>query len=176
MKTDAVEEFLNRGGKIQTLHYEGQWKDLKEMQKVSEEELKQFYKSPEWKSVRDEVYKTLTHFCPICGSEKNLVVDHINPVRYFWEQRLNKDNLQILCNNCNLEKKSVLNWSIEWHVKNKEALSNDRKDLQKKIYSKTKKSRLNEDVKKRKKRTEKLSKSQKRALLENSYPEKFLKG
>ena len=103
-KKETVEEFLQRGGKIQTLPYERQRKELRNLQEVSDEKLKEFYKSPEWKTLRNDVYKKLTHFCPVCGSENNLVIDHINPVRYFWNQRLDENNLQILCDDCNLEK------------------------------------------------------------------------
>ena len=64
----------------------------------------------------------MTPFCPVCGSENDLVVDHINPVRYFWEQRLDKKNLQLLCNDCNLEKTSMVGWTLEFHLKNKNRL------------------------------------------------------
>ena len=30
-----------------------------------------------------------------------MVADHINPVRFFWDQRLDENNLQILCRRCN---------------------------------------------------------------------------
>jgi hypothetical protein len=55
-------------------------------------------------------------------------------VRYFWEQRLDEENLQILCNDCNLEKGSKINWTKEWHIKNKDILAQD-KVLVEKIYT-----------------------------------------
>lgn len=94
--------------------------------KEFEKKLHSFYNSKEWKELREEVKKELTPMCPVCGSENNLHVDHINPIRHFFEERLNKDNLQILCGDCNLEKGSMLNWSLEWHIKNKKRLENQR--------------------------------------------------
>lgn len=121
-KTETVEEFLARGGSITTKSPQNQTKILREKQVVSNEEIRAFYQTQEWKQVRNEVRKEMTPFCPVCGSEEELVVDHINPVRYFWEQRLDKKNLQILCNDCNLEKTSMIGWTLQFHLENKKRL------------------------------------------------------
>lgn len=94
--------------------------------KEFENKLHDFYNSKEWKDLRKQVKKEMTPMCPVCGSENNLHVDHIRPIRYFFEERLNKDNLQILCGDCNLEKGSMLNWSLKWHIDNKNMLKNER--------------------------------------------------
>ena len=94
---------------------------------LTEEQIKNFYKSNNWNTVKKTAWRSLSHFCPVCGSEENLVVDHIKPIRYFWEDRLNPDNLQLLCNDCNLEKGSKENWTLEWHIKNKSTLEWERK-------------------------------------------------
>lgn len=122
VKIETVEEFLARGGKIQTEVKRDDPGEPDLIQLISDSEIKKFYNSKEWKELRNNAYKQLTHFCPICGTEEKLVVDHINPVRFFWEQRLDIDNLQILCDECNLEKGSMVGWSIEYHLKNQSEL------------------------------------------------------
>ena len=118
---ESVAEFLSRGGKIQTV-------DIPK-QIVSEKELKSFYQSKDWLEARKQVLSELTHMCPVCGSENHLVVDHIKPLRYFWDLRLDNDNLQILCNDCNIEKSSIPNWTLKFHIKNKIGLESQRKSL-----------------------------------------------
>jgi 5-methylcytosine-specific restriction endonuclease McrA len=108
------------------LHIIGGPPDKNIMQKVSDKEIKKFYSSNEWKTLREEKYKEFFHFCRVCGSEENLVVDHVKPVRYHWDERLNEDNLQILCSDCNLEKSSIVNWTLEYHLKNKKKLEEQR--------------------------------------------------
>lgn len=81
-----------------------------------EKQLKEFYSSKQWKDIRKTAYESLTHCCPVCWAETDLVVDHIKPVRHFWDERLNPDNLQLLCRSCNEEKGSMLNWNIDWHL------------------------------------------------------------
>ena len=48
--------------------------------------------------------------CQACGARKSdgvkLVVDHIKPVRHYWHLRFAGDNLQVLCEPCNLGKGS----------------------------------------------------------------------
>jgi len=128
---ETVEEFLTRGGKIQTtavakeiikpLRIPNDYSD-----KEFENKLHEFYNSKEWKELRSSVKKELTNMCPVCGSEDNLVAEHIKPVRHFWKERLNRENIQLLCHDCNLEKGSMLNWTLEWHLRNKKSLSIER--------------------------------------------------
>ncbi len=71
-----------------------------------------FYKTKEWKQLREQViqeYRANNQlFCIACGTIEKLVVDHINPVKKFWDQRLERTNLHILCNDCNLGKGSEI--------------------------------------------------------------------
>lgn len=63
-----------------------------------------FYRSWEWKELR---YKVLKHYgrkCMCCGETKRVVVDHIKPRRRYPELALKFDNLQVLCNDCNMGK------------------------------------------------------------------------
>jgi len=94
--------------------------------KEFEKTLHDFYNSKEWKKIRNEFKKHMTQMCSVCCSEDRLVVDHIRPVRYYWNERLNDSNLQMLCGDCNKEKGSILGWTVKWHEKNKESLSQNR--------------------------------------------------
>lgn len=120
VKTETVEEFLARGGKVNQAPVRV---EVNYDNKLFEKQLHDFYQSKEWKELRNSVKEELTPMCIVCGAEEELHVDHINPVRFFWEQRLCRDNLQILCKDCNLEKGSIKNWNLEWHIKNKGFLS-----------------------------------------------------
>jgi len=93
---------------------------------VSYKKGKQFYESISWKRLRKEFYESIPEEdkkCECCGwnygrkKNKNvsnkdrltyLCVDHKLPVRKFWEKRLDKSNLQVLCNNCNESKGNEL--------------------------------------------------------------------
>jgi 5-methylcytosine-specific restriction endonuclease McrA len=46
----------------------------------------------------------------IPGNGIRLVVDHIKPIGEFWDLRLDPDNVQILCNDCNMGKG---NWLVK---------------------------------------------------------------
>lgn len=67
----------------------------------------EFYKSPEWKACRKEFLEGKTLECACCkedlssANRSKLNVDHIKPLRYYWDLRLDHQNLQILCNVCN---------------------------------------------------------------------------
>lgn len=69
---------------------------------------KDFYKTQAWKTIRYEVLKESNGRCSLCGrSAKDgvvLQVDHIIPLSVDWNLRLNKDNLQVLCDDCNMGK------------------------------------------------------------------------
>lgn len=72
---------------------------------VSEERLDNFYKSFQWRRARYEALDKNDGRCECCGRSKHegiyLCVDHIKPLRYNWKLRIDPDNLQILCNECN---------------------------------------------------------------------------
>lgn len=80
-----------------------------------------FYKTKEWKELRKLFLSQQTELkCKCCGIEvvnapkiadipehqgKEVAnVDHILPVRYYWDDRLSIDNLQLLCKSCNKRK------------------------------------------------------------------------
>jgi len=67
-----------------------------------------FYKSEEWKVLRDDfILKHDTGKCINCGviwgtmDESKINVDHIHPIKFNWERRLDPTNLQLLCEACN---------------------------------------------------------------------------
>lgn len=76
----------------------------------------EFYKSRDWRKVRYEVLREQKGRCQCCGrSAKDgviLHVDHIIPLSKDWSKRLDKNNLQVLCEDCN-EGKSNTD-SIRW--------------------------------------------------------------
>lgn len=69
---------------------------------------KDFYKSLSWRQLRYDVLKESNGRCCLCGrSAKDgvvLHVDHIIPLSVDWEKRLDKNNLQVLCEDCNMGK------------------------------------------------------------------------
>lgn len=72
------------------------------------EKSKDFYKSLSWRQLRYDVLKESNGRCCLCGrSAKDgvvLHVDHIIPLSVDWEKRLDKNNLQVLCEDCNMGK------------------------------------------------------------------------
>lgn len=82
-------------------------------QQVSDEDIEKFYKSFEWKRLRYEALRKYGARCSCCGAKPEtnndieIRVDHIKPIRFYWEKRLDIDNLQVLCNCCNWGKGSL---------------------------------------------------------------------
>lgn len=75
-----------------------------------------FYKSLEWKRLRYEVLRESRGYCSICGRDVRhgaiLHVDHIIPLSKDWTLRLDKNNLQVLCEDCNMGKLNTD--AIDW--------------------------------------------------------------
>ncbi len=75
-----------------------------------------FYSSPEWRALRYKVLDTYGNRCMACGrSPRNRVVihvDHILPRSIYPEVALIFENMQILCEDCNMGKsnKFETNW------------------------------------------------------------------
>jgi len=75
-----------------------------------------FYKSDEWKDLRYRAFKFYGNKCACCGRGPEdgviLNVDHIIPLSMNWNKRLDINNLQILCRDCNLGKSNTdsVNW------------------------------------------------------------------
>src|SRR5262249_17914512 len=70
---------------------------------------KEFYQSWEWKRLRYDYIKDKERGCECCGAAPPRVVinvDHIKPIRRYWHLRLEKANLQLLCEGCNMGKGS----------------------------------------------------------------------
>lgn len=70
-----------------------------------------FLRSWEWRSLRMDILKKYGFKCQACGArpgEKSasggdvrIECDHIKPISKFWTERLNPENLQVLCRDCN---------------------------------------------------------------------------
>lgn len=73
----------------------------------------EFYRTREWLEAR---YKTLVKYgrvCQCCGSTSPILhVDHIKPRSKYPDLELSLDNLQVLCEACNIGKsnKDVTDW------------------------------------------------------------------
>lgn len=64
-----------------------------------------FYKSREWLDLRYRVLRKFGQVCMLCGQDKGRMhVDHIRPRSKAPALALNFDNLQVLCEECNLGK------------------------------------------------------------------------
>lgn len=72
-----------------------------------------FYKTTAWRHTREQVLLRDYSTCVRCGLEGN-IVDHIVPSEDDWEDRLNVDNLETLCQRCH-----NLKTRREWIKKNK---------------------------------------------------------
>ena len=71
----------------------------------------EFLKSSEWAKVRMKVLRTYGARCQCCGATAKdgvkICVDHIKPRQFFPALALDEDNLQVLCDLCNLGKGNV---------------------------------------------------------------------
>ena len=67
-----------------------------------------FYSSLEWRKLRYLTLKKYGKKCMLCNAVNTVLhVDHIKPLSKFWELRLDPNNLQVLCEDCN---KGKGNW------------------------------------------------------------------
>ena len=75
-----------------------------------QKELMQFYNSKSWRNLSKQVLNEYYYVCCMCGGDAT-VADHIVPVRADWERRLDKDNIQPLCDSCHTikTKKEMIN-------------------------------------------------------------------
>lgn len=64
-----------------------------------------FYRSFPWRKLRLEIIKKHGRRCLCCGATPEdgikIHVDHIKPLRFNWNLRLDPNNLQVLCEICN---------------------------------------------------------------------------
>lgn len=68
-----------------------------------------FYASREWQTLRYAILAKYDGHCQACGRSRRqhevvLHVDHIKPISRFPHLKLDPDNLQLLCQDCNLGK------------------------------------------------------------------------
>lgn len=61
-----------------------------------------FYHSVQWQHMRDYVYSSDMGMCQVCGNAvtDRKIVDHIHPLKASPSEKLNKDNLWVLCYRC----------------------------------------------------------------------------
>lgn len=74
----------------------------------------EFYASWDWKKARYKALQKHGATCMLCGARRGdtasdgepvrICVDHIKPLSKFWGLRLDQDNLQVLCHDCNMGK------------------------------------------------------------------------
>ena len=87
-----------------------------------------FYVSKEWRTVRYRVIKKHGGSCMACGRSKKvhgivIHVDHIKPRSIYPDLALTYDNLQLLCEDCNLGKSNKC--EIDWRPEE----MNEQKDI-----------------------------------------------
>lgn len=89
-------------------------KRREEMYIPSKAEKDEFYRSWDWSTLRTKTIKKFGRVCMCCGAvpgdltvgggRVRIVVDHIKPIHHHWYLRLDPENLQVLCNECNMGK------------------------------------------------------------------------
>lgn len=72
-----------------------------------------FYKTREWRNLRWEVLEKYGGNCSICGRNNKdhgviIHIDHIKPRSKYPELELKLDNMQVLCEDCNIGKGAKL--------------------------------------------------------------------
>ena len=88
-------------------------KRLRRGERPSQEQIRDFYRSWEWDTAR---FKAIKRFkkpgwrCRCCNHRQDdgarIVIDHIKPIRWYWNLRTDQNNLQPLCHRCNRGKGS----------------------------------------------------------------------
>lgn len=83
----------------------------KEKEPSKHQRTQEFYRSWEWRTLRMEVLKQHGFACQCCGAKRGdmamsgepirICVDHIQPLARHWDRRLDRANLQVLCDECN---------------------------------------------------------------------------
>lgn len=75
-----------------------------------------FYSSKSWKLLRYQAFERYGNRCQCCGAKPSdgitLHVDHIKPRSLYRELELDINNLQILCEDCNIGK--LNQWDTSW--------------------------------------------------------------
>jgi len=67
-----------------------------------------FKKTKEWRMLRYEILVKYNATCLLCRDDKSIMhVDHIKPRSKYPELALEADNLQVLCEDCNMGKYNI---------------------------------------------------------------------
>lgn len=79
--------------------------NIKSNSKTDKNITEMFYHSKEWRQVRKEVIKRDKKECQVCKSlgkvtVNNLLVHHIYILEYYYNKRLDIDNLVTVCHSC----------------------------------------------------------------------------
>ena len=91
-----------RNVRVSRAHYRKGFCSVKCQKKMP---LISFYDSKEWRSLRYQVLKEQGRICALCKSrDGRMHVDHIKPRSLYPELALVFENLQVLCEACNLGK------------------------------------------------------------------------
>jgi 5-methylcytosine-specific restriction endonuclease McrA len=125
-KKKKVKDFCPFRQRIQEIKNKHKIKNVKAEQflshvdkkiKDSKMSSKDFYKSQQWRLLRAKVLEKYECKCMMCGhspKEHGIVihVDHIKPRSTHPHLQLREDNLQLLCEDCNLGKSNF--YSTDW--------------------------------------------------------------
>jgi len=67
-----------------------------------DEQANAFYHSASWQHMRNYVYSSDMGMCQVCGNAvtDRKIVDHIHPLKVAPNEKLDKDNLWVLCYRC----------------------------------------------------------------------------
>ena len=103
--------------KAKTKSKKNRGKNKARKQKISKLDNQEFYVSREWRSLRIRVLEKYECKCMMCGRSPKLHkivihVDHIKPRSKYPELSLDFNNLQLLCEDCNLGKSNK--YETDW--------------------------------------------------------------
>lgn len=75
---------------------------------MEQKQINKFYKSDEWKELCKEILSN-TSRCQLCNNnESKLYCSHIESIYDNWDRRLDKTNIEVLCEDCHTGKKAYL--------------------------------------------------------------------
>lgn len=96
-------------------------KAIRKTNGLTPEELAYFHQSREWKILRYQVLRTYGRKCMCCGvTGGTFHVDHIVPISIKPSGRLDFNNLQVLCSECNEGKSNYYSDDFREKVMNEE--------------------------------------------------------
>lgn len=91
-----------------SVHNHVQQDHVREYDRNRDPQSKSFYKSRQWKMIREVVKTRDNGLCVQCLRNGRIragkIVDHIEPLKVSWEKRLLLTNLQYLCQQCHNKK------------------------------------------------------------------------